>query len=209
MKNILGVAILALAAFLLFYLNRSTDNRISTAVPDTEETVTEDSELSPLPNMNTAIISTNKGLIEIELFADLAPNTVTNFSQLAQSGFYNQVKFHRVIKGFMIQSGDPHSKDDEHMELWGTGGPGYRFEDEIHAENHNVAGSIAMANAGPNTNGSQFFINTADNDYLDTKHTVFGKVISGMDVVSAIENTETGLRDIPIEPIIIESIVIK
>lgn len=207
MKKILGVVILALVAFLLFYLTK-TDNSIS------QEVVTEDSQENlsmnlPTEIMNTAIITTNKGVIELELFSDRAPKTVTNFIELAQSGFYDGVKFHRVIQGFMIQSGDPNSKDDEHMELWGTGGPGYRFEDEIHEENHNLSATIAMANAGPNTNGSQFFINVADNSYLDPKHTVFGRVVSGMDVVHDIENVEVGLRDIPLEAVVIQSIEIR
>ncbi len=156
-----------------------------------------------------AIFTTNQGTFEIELFNELAPNTVDNFVKLAESGFYSGVKFHRVIKGFMIQGGDPNTKDDELMDVWGTGGPGYTFDDEIHAENRNVIGSISMANAGPNTNGSQFFINTADNDFLDTKHTVFGKIVAGMDVITTIENTETGFRDVPVEPMIIESITIE
>ena len=155
-----------------------------------------------------ATVTTNKGSFELELFADLAPNTVTNFVNLAEQGFYEGVKFHRVIAGFMIQGGDPLTKDDTKAAFWGTGGPGYQFDDEIHAENQNATGTISMANAGPNTNGSQFFINTADNDFLDTKHTVFGKVVSGMEVIKAIESVETGPGDRPVEPVIIESIII-
>ena len=109
----------------------------------------------------------------------------------------------------MIQAGDPLSKDDDMEDRWGTGGPGYQFEDEIHAENNNVIGTISMANAGPNTNGSQFFINTADNSFLDTKHTVFGKVVSGMETVTAIEGVETFPNDRPVEPVIIQSITIQ
>ena len=109
----------------------------------------------------------------------------------------------------MLQGGDPLSKDDSQKASWGTGGPGYTFADEIHANNLNVVGTISMANSGPDTNGSQFFINVADNNSLDTKHTVFGKVIKGMEVVTAIENIETEGPDRPVEPVIIESIVIK
>lgn len=154
-----------------------------------------------------ATLHTNKGDITIE-FADAAPNTVANFTKLAKEGFYDGTKFHRVIKGFMIQGGDPQTKDDSLMARWGTGGPGYVFADEIHAENRNAAGTISMANAGPDTNGSQFFINTADNSFLDGKHTVFGHVADGMDVVAAIESTQTGANDRPTEPMIIEHVTV-
>ncbi|MFA6050036.1 MAG: peptidylprolyl isomerase [Candidatus Paceibacterota bacterium] len=153
-----------------------------------------------------ATLHTNKGDITIEFDAVNAPNTAANFVKLAKTGFYNGVKFHRVIKGFMIQGGDPISKDDSQMARWGTGGPGYTFEDEITPDNHNDKGTISMANSGPDTNGSQFFINVANNNFLDPKHTVFGKVTSGMDVVTAIENTPTGQNDRPVEAVVIESV---
>ena len=153
-----------------------------------------------------ATLHTSKGDIKIEFLDTQAPNTVANFVKLAQSGFYNGTKFHRVIKGFMIQGGDPLTKDDSLAARWGTGGPGYAFADEISAGNKNDAGTIAMANSGPNTNGSQFFINVGSNNFLDDKHTVFGRVVGGMDVVQAIENTATGSGDRPVEPMIIESV---
>lgn len=156
-----------------------------------------------------ATLHTTKGDITIEFNTADAPNTVANFIKLASSGFYDGTKFHRVIKGFMIQGGDPLSKDDSMMSRWGMGGPGYQFNDEIGPNNHDVTGTIAMANAGPNTNGSQFFINVADNNFLDTKHTVFGHVTAGMDVVHAIENTQTGQNDRPVEPMVITSITLK
>lgn len=106
----------------------------------------------------------------------------------------------------MIQGGDPQTKDDSLVTRWGTGGPGYQFADEIHENNRNEAGTIAMANSGPDTNGSQFFINVADNTFLDTKHTVFGRVVSGMDVVKAIEGTPTGASDRPLEAVVINSV---
>ncbi len=159
-------------------------------------------------NMNVTL-KTNKGEITIELFADKAPNTVANFKKLAEAGFYDGVKFHRVIKGFMIQSGDPLTKDDTKSDMWGTGGPGYKFADEIHADNRNDVGTIAMANAGPNTNGSQFFINVNPNNFLDGKHTVFGKVVKGMDVVTEIEGVETNQADRPLSPVIIEKVSFK
>src|SRR3989344_635858 len=139
--------------------------------------------------MTTAILHTNKGDITVEFFGADAPNTVANFIKLAGEGFYDGTKFHRVIKNFMVQGGDPLTKDDSQAARWGTGGPGYQFADEIRADNHNTAGTISMANSGPDTNGSQFFINTADNSFLDTKHTTFGKVTAGMEAVRAIEAT--------------------
>ena len=155
-----------------------------------------------------ATLHTNQGDITIE-FSDATPNTVANFVKLAGAGFYDGTKFHRVIKGFMIQGGDPLSKDDSMSARWGTGGPGYQFADEITGGNSNVIGTISMANSGPNTNGSQFFINTANNNFLDTKHTVFGRVVAGMDVVTKIENTAVGQADRPVSPMIINSIDLK
>ncbi|MDP6119500.1 MAG: peptidylprolyl isomerase [Candidatus Pacebacteria bacterium] len=156
----------------------------------------------------TATISTNFGEVKLEFFEEDAPNTVANFIKLANDGFYNGTKFHRVIKGFMIQGGDPLTKDETQSENWGTGGPGYTFKDEIHANNKNTVGTISMANSGPNTNGSQFFINVANSNFLDEKHTVFGRVIEGMDVVEQIENTPTGNQDRPVESVIVESITV-
>jgi peptidylprolyl isomerase len=155
-----------------------------------------------------AHIHTAQGDITISLLETDAPNTVGNFAKLAGEKFYDGTRFHRVIADFMIQGDDPLSKDDSQMAVWGTGNPGYRFPDEIHAHNHNARGTIAMANAGPNTNGSQFFINTADNNFLDTKHTVFGTVVAGMDIVDAIGNCETSPNDRPLTPITITSIEI-
>ncbi len=155
-----------------------------------------------------ATMHTNMGDIIIE-FIDSTPKTVENFTKLANEGFYNGTKFHRVIKDFMNQGGDPLSADDTKRSMWGTGGPGYKFNDEITVTNHNDVGTIAMANAGPNTNGSQFFINVAPNNFLDSKHTVFGKVTSGMDVVIEINNTATDPSDKPLNPVVIESITLK
>jgi len=155
-----------------------------------------------------ATLHTNKGDITIE-FNPNTPNTVENFIKLAKAGFYDGTKFHRVIKGFMSQGGDPLSKDDSQMARWGTGGPGYQFADEIGEGNHNALGTIAMANAGPNTNGSQFFINATDNSFLDTKHTVFGMVVAGADVAQAINEVKTGEGDRPVEPVVIESVSLK
>ena len=155
-----------------------------------------------------ATLHTNTGDIAVEFLESNAPNTVANFVTLARAGFYDGTKFHRVIKDFMIQGGDPLTKDDSQMARWGTGGPGYTFADEIHAENHNVVGTIAMANAGLNTNGSQFFINVKDNNFLDAKHTVFGRVSAGMDVVKQIEGTPVGPSDRPVEAMVIQSVTV-
>jgi cyclophilin family peptidyl-prolyl cis-trans isomerase len=145
--------------------------------------------------MTTARLHTNHGAIEVELFDDDAPKTVGNFTKLAGDGFYDGVSFHRVIPDFMIQGGDPTGT--------GSGGPGYTFEDEFN--DHKVErGALAMANAGPNTNGSQFFIVTTDAaPWLDGKHTVFGRVTSGMDVVDTIEQQPTDARDKPREDVVI------
>lgn len=145
-----------------------------------------------------ATLTTNKGAIELELFEEDAPQTVENFVKLARDGFYDGVIFHRVIENFMIQGGDPTGT--------GMGGPGYQFEDEINP--HKVErGALAMANAGPNTNGSQFFIVTAPAcEWLDGLHTVFGRVSGGIEVVDEINSTPTGAQDRPVDEVRIESI---
>ena len=154
-----------------------------------------------------AVIKTSKGDITVEFYEE-SPVTVNNFLNLAQSGFYNGTKFHRVISDFMIQAGDPNTKTDA-VATYGTGGPDYRFGDEFN--NYKLlAGSLAMANGGPNTNGSQFFIVTADaTPWLDGKHTNFGRVTSGMEVVKSIEAVETNANDLPLEDITIDSIELK
>jgi peptidyl-prolyl cis-trans isomerase B (cyclophilin B) len=147
---------------------------------------------------STAVMHTNHGDITLELFDEDAPKTVENFKKLAGDNFYNGVIFHRVIKDFMIQGGDPTGT--------GRGGPGYTFEDEFN-DNKVVRGALAMANAGPNTNGSQFFIVTTDAaPWLDGKHTVFGRVADGMEVVDKIEGSETDHNDKPRDEARIESV---
>ena len=148
--------------------------------------------------MRQATLHTSEGAIELELFPNEAPKTVENFVKLARDGFYEGVIFHRVIPDFMIQGGDPTGT--------GTGGPGYEFEDEFN-EHRVVRGALAMANAGPNTNGSQFFIVTAEaTPWLDGKHTVFGQVTSGMDVVDRIAEAERDANDRPASPVSIERV---
>jgi peptidyl-prolyl cis-trans isomerase B (cyclophilin B) len=148
--------------------------------------------------MSTATLQTTHGEIVIEFFDDDAPKTVENFRKLASEGYYDGLSFHRVIPDFMIQGGCPNGT--------GTGGPGYSFEDEFN-DHKVVRGALAMANSGPNTNGSQFFIvTTSAAPWLDGKHTVFGEVTSGMDSVDAIEKVKTGRNDRPEEPVLIEKI---
>ena len=164
-----------------------------------------------------AVFSTNLGTFEMELFNDTMPITAGNFIKLAKEGFYDGIKFHRVIDGFMVQGGDPNSKT-ENTASYGSGGPGYAIPDE-HVKGElltNVRGTISMANSGPSSGGSQFFINVADNIGLDfdkepltSKHPVFGRVISGMDVVDKIAKVETDGRDLPVEPVVIEKLVIN
>ena len=155
-----------------------------------------------------AQITTNYGVFTIEFFSTLAPKTVENFTKLSKEGFYDGIRFHRIINGFVIQGGDPQTKDLTKVNLWGTGGPGYQFEDEIHEKNNNLKYTLSMANSGPNTNGSQFFINVADNSFLDTKHTVFANVVSGKEIVDNIALVETKAGDIPVSEVLIEKIEI-
>lgn len=165
-----------------------------------------------------AVLETNKGTVEIELFKDTMPVTAGNFEKLVKEGFYDGIKFHRVIKNFMIQGGDPITKTTEVLR-YGTGGPGYAIPDEHIAGEllSNVRGTIAMANSGPNTGGSQFFINLVDNknldwnvpDPYDSKHPVFGRVITGMDVVDAIAEVQTNPNNLPLEDIVITKATIK
>lgn len=172
-----------------------------------KQTTSSDSkiDLSYLDKYSSAILKTSKGDITIEFFADESPITVNNFLKLAEDTFYDGTTFHRVIKDFMIQGGDPLSKDDDPTND-GTGGPGYKFQDEFNSHKI-VSGSLAMANSGPNTNGSQFFIVTADaTPHLDGKHTNFGKVTKGMDIVDKIKNIKTGPNDRPVENVVIKSI---
>jgi peptidylprolyl isomerase len=164
-----------------------------------------------------ALFETNKGTIEIELYDDAMPITAGNFMKLVNEGFYDGIKFHRIIDGFMIQGGDPITKTDE-VARYGTGGPGYSIPDEhiVGEKLSNIRGSLSMANSGPDSGGSQFFINLTDNTRLDfdkppleSKHPVFGQVIAGMDVIDVIASVATGPSDIPLEAVVIEKASIK
>ena len=143
--------------------------------------------------MKVATIETNKGTIKLELFGDKVPKTVENFETLAGKGFYDGLKFHRVIPDFMIQTGCPQGT--------GTGGPGYKFKDEFHKDlKHSGPGILSMANAGPNTNGSQFFITHVATPWLDGKHSVFGKVLEGLDVVNKIAQGDV-MKSVKVEEV--------
>lgn len=168
---------------------------------------------------NTVVrFKTNFGEFDVELFTEKSPITAGNFRDLVEDGFYDGTRFHRVIENFMIQGGDPQSKNETLKNRWGTGGPGYTIEDEFVHGLSNTVGTLSMANSGPSSGGSQFFINVADNTFLDfdkqplqSKHPVFGKVISGMEVVMEISQTKTtgkGSIDRPTNEVLIESITI-
>lgn len=181
-------------------------------------TVTATPSLTPSPTAMTqenpvVIMNTSQGTIKIELLADKAPKTAANFLKLTKEGFYDGVLFHRVIPGFMAQTGDPNSKDKDPYND-GTGGPGYKFEDEFGPGLSNARGMVAMANSGPNTNGSQFFINVVDNTFLDNGYSIFGKVIEGLDVVDKIvkvptNKTDPRLKDRPVTDVRVTSITVQ
>jgi len=167
-------------------------------------------------NNPVAEFKTTAGTFVLEIFEDTMPITSANFIKLAEEGYYDGIQFHRVIPGFMIQGGDPITKTAEYLR-YGTGGPGYAIPDEHVAGEYltNVRGTISMANSGPNSGGSQFFINVADNTFLDfdkeplsSKHPVFGRVLSGMEIVDKITQVETNERDLPLEPVVIEKLTI-
>jgi Peptidyl-prolyl cis-trans isomerase (rotamase) - cyclophilin family len=150
---------------------------------------------------SVAIFETSMGTFKVELFEDKAPATAKNFITLASKGFYNGLGFHRVIDGFMIQGGDPNGN--------GTGGPGYTIKDEFNKDlRHTTEGILSMANAGPNTGGSQFFITLAPTPWLDGKHAIFGKVVEGMEVVRSIGKVKTGANDKPLTAVVIQKITI-
>ncbi len=160
-----------------------------------------DTKQDAQPN-RIAVIETNLGTMEIELFEKRAPITTKNFIDLAEKGYYDGLKFHRVIEDFMIQGGDPNGD--------GSGGPGYTIPDEFHLQlKHDKAGILSMANRGPNTGGSQFFITLKATPHLDGKHAVFGELVKGTDILEKIGGVETDAMDRPIEPVIMERVTIK
>ncbi len=167
-----------------------------------QKKISENNKKNNSPSRPVAEFQTSMGNFKIELYSDLAPITVKNFTDLANKNFYDGVIFHRVIDGFMIQGGDPTGT--------GRGGPGYTIPDEFgEGLKHNAPGILSMANAGANTGGSQFFITLNKTPWLDGKHAIFGHVINGMEIVEAIGHSKTDARDKPIEPVIIKKIIIK
>ncbi len=199
---IIVVAVLAGIYFMWPASPEVGNNSVQTPSSPTASTTVLIKELKN--NMHTVSIETNKGTIVFETYDSDSPNTVNNFMSLANKGFYNEVIFHRVIKGFMIQGGDPTGT--------GRGGPGYTFADELNPstdsyKNGYKRGVVAMANSGPNTNGSQFFIMHKDTP-LPNAYTIFGNVVSGMEVVDAIANTKIGAEDRPVENITIKSVTV-
>jgi len=197
MKKIIFAPFLVILSFGILFAYGKLNN-IKTNISDKGNYFMSDS-------ITVAIIKTNMGTIEIELFADETPKTVENFIGLAEKGYYEGVVFHRVIKDFMLQAGDPTGTGRGGASFWGG-----KFEDEFVSDlKHDTPGILSMANAGPNTNGSQFFITLIATPWLDGKHTVFGKVINGMDVVYAIGVVKTGAGDKPINTVVMEEVIIE
>lgn len=184
----------------------NSDSTVSPVVPaDNSKIMSPDQQPDLTKEYSQAVIKTTDGDITVKFYASDSPLTVNNFLNLAQAGFYNGTKFHRIIKDFMIQGGDPLSKETD-SSVWGTGGPGYQFKDEFNSHKL-VLGSLAMANSGPGTNGSQFFIVTAqETPWLDGHHTNFGEVVKGLDIVQKIGNVATGAGDRPVQDVVINSI---
>lgn len=209
-KNVyLSIIIILIIIVSVYFMRPSSSDNVSlTNIQSTTTPITNETPLtksSQTKNMHTITLDTNKGTIVIETYDSDAPKTVDNFITLAKKGFYNGVIFHRVIKGFMIQGGDPTGT--------GRGGPGYTFEDELNPSTDSYKtgykrGVVAMANAGPNTNGSQFFIMHQDTP-LPNSYSIFGHVVSGIEVVDAIANTQTGPGDAPIEKIVINKATVS
>lgn len=222
---VLGVCIV-LVAGLSYWAGRDTTSQLSLneeAIEIESPFTPKELEITKPDNTNAmnpvAVLETNKGTVEIELFADTMPITAGNFEKLVREGYYDGIKFHRVINNFMIQGGDPLTKDDSKINLWGTGGPGYAIADEhiVGELLTNTRGTISMANSGPESGGSQFFINLVDNlplDFdkppLESSHPVFGRVVSGMDVIDAIAKVPvTPGNNRPVEAVVITKASIK
>jgi peptidyl-prolyl cis-trans isomerase A (cyclophilin A) len=203
MKSKLSIIICA-AAFLLMLVGCGNSSAQEQSISDGMKfsDMKKQTEAVPSEKNRYAVIQTNMGTIKFELYEDRVPLTTGNFIKLAQRGFYDGIIFHRVINGFMIQGGDPLGN--------GTGGPGYSIKDEFSPMlRHDSEGIVSMANAGPDTGGSQFFITLEKTPWLDGKHAVFGKVVEGMDVVRAIGKVKTGANDKPIEPVVMEKVTIS
>lgn len=193
-KIVVVIAIIFILSLVIYFVLRPEKESEPFSTPAEQET-----------NMHVVKLVTNMGEIRIQTYDDDAPKTVENFLSLIEKGFYTNLTFHRVIRGFMIQGGDPNGN--------GTGGPGYKFDDELNPETESYKagykkGVVAMANAGPNTNGSQFFIMLEDYP-LPNNYTIFGKVIKGQEIVDKIGQVNTSQDDKPLEPVIMESVVVE
>jgi len=185
--------LLAFISFLIIFTGCSSNAPEDTSKPLTEE---------PMKPNRHAIIETNMGTMELELFENRAPITTKNFIDLAEKGYYDGIIFHRIIDGFMIQGGDPTGT--------GFGGPGYTIKDEFHPElDHGQVGTLSMANSGPDSGGSQFFITLVPTPGLDGKHAVFGQLVKGQDVLAEIGSVETDAGDRPLEEVVMEKVTIK
>ena len=206
----LGISCLIVGISL--YINQDFSNKGNETIRASLEQTQQITKLNEDIMKERSIIEfeTSKGKITIELFSDLSPNTASKIVKYTKEGVYDNTLFHRVIKDFMIQGGDPNTKDPSKSSLYGTGDAGEKFDDEINDETL-VKGSFAMANSGPDTNGSQFFIVTADSTpWLDGAHTNAGKVIGGLDIAESISNVQTGVQDRPVEDVkIISAKVVK
>jgi len=217
-KNLMIALSAVIVIGALMFFNKDNTNNLSQNIMQedkkaeenivNDDVVVSDTKTVSENNIVKVKFNTSEGEITLEMYPEKAPKTVSNFVELAKQGFFDGTKFHRVINDFMIQGGDPLSKEESQRPYWGTGGPGYSFEDEQN-DLALVSGVIAMANSGPNTNGSQFFIITAEaTPWLQGKHTGFGKVVSGLDIVEIIEKTKVGPTDQPLEDIEINSVEI-
>ncbi len=217
-----GIGAIIIAVFIAGYIlrykqpedksaNLNLNNNAS--VSQNEKKQAQTNEIKNKNNMHTITIETNYGEIKFETYDADAPKAVNNFITLSQKGFYNNLTFHRVINGFMIQGGDPNCSSSTSSGPCGTGGPGYSFEDELNPNTKSYQagyqkGVVAMANAGPNTNASQFFIMLQDTP-LPHNYTIFGKVISGQDIVDVIGKVQTGANNKPLKPVIMEKVIIE
>jgi peptidylprolyl isomerase len=218
---VVAVAAVALIAWALWPVAPATTTRqdgfATTTADAPSATTTPNAKPVTATSTARARFQTSAGDFVLELYTGQMPITTGNFIKLAKEGYYDGTKFHRVIEGFMVQGGDPLTKDDAASDRWGTGGPGYNIEDEFVTGLSNVRGTIAMANTGrPNTGGSQFFINLVDNTNLDfdkppmtSRHPVFGKIVEGMDVIDEIGAVATDERDRPIEAVVIQKVTIE
>jgi len=207
-KAIILILILVIMAGGGYFGYKKYKNKKTAGQPNTTTASQENAANTENKDNQIAVLDTNQGVIKIQLLDSVAPKTVENFVKLAGQGFYDGTKFHRVIKDFMIQGGDPLSRDESKKDSWGTGGPGYKFDDEPVTLTY-TRGTVAMANSGANTNGSQFFIMHQDNPTLPKSYTIFGKVIEGMDAVDKIAATPTDSSDRPLSDMIINKITIE